>query len=207
MSWKEISTDTFLTEADLYYLYGLKADLYGMFLLKKIGVYSVVWVETSKLYWNQGLAISCGLDHMAEPFALYGIVWRWSTVTGVLAGAYFPYGLGGKLLAASGLQGPLWGQTHQSAMRDPSGVTWKQTLHWQLVCVQMPHYQTVKPHGTGISIHRPACRDQVDYGYKRCPKKELNKGDGDIPSFLHMYCCFFMPHIINCNSTLRERYG
>lgn len=37
------------------------------------------------------------------------------------------------------------------------------------------------------------------------PKKELKSRD--IPSILYMYCCFFVPYIINYNSTLRKECG
>lgn len=44
------------------------------------------------------------------------------------------------------------------------------------LCVFRCHiYQTVKPNGAGINIHRPACRDHMDYGYRKYPKKEFNK--------------------------------
>lgn len=165
-------------------------NLQKLSLYKKIIVYSVVWVERPKLCWNQRLTTEinhlCAGPDTAESFAVPGVVWRWSTVTCALADAHFPSGLRGNLLAvreSSGLASTRRGCSHfhldppvAKAQYDHlSVVTWKQASCWQPVCVQVPHNQTMKPQGTRTGIHRPACRDQMEPGYRLCSRKELNK--------------------------------
>jgi len=87
---------------------------------------------------------------------------------------------GGAGVASMGRAQPLPARlsTGQRPIRHPRVVRWKQALHWQLVRVQVPHYQTVKPHGPRTSIHRPRCRGQIEPGYRQHRIIESQNGKG-----------------------------